>query len=237
MITSLDNKKVKEWTKLHIKKYRKDTYLLLSEELVKAAKDVDCLKTLIYVGEMPFEFSDAYEVNQEVLDKISKKENLKYIGIGTFIKENNNYKNRVMILDELQDPLNIGRIVDNAYLFGFDTVLLSENSADFYNEKALEASRGALYKVNVYRCDIKNEIEELKKQGFKIYATGLRDNTKDLRDIKAHDKMAFVLGNEGSGVREEIFDVSDEIVKIDMHHIDSLNVAMAGAIVMYRFSI
>ena len=47
--------------------------------------------------------------------------------------------------------------------------------------------------------------------------------------------MAFVLGNEGSGVEEDVFDISDEIVKIDMEHIDSLNVAMAGAIVMYRF--
>ena len=47
--------------------------------------------------------------------------------------------------------------------------------------------------------------------------------------------MAFILGNEGSGVRESTFEISDEVVKIDMHNIDSLNVAMAGAIVMYRF--
>lgn len=236
MITSLDNKKVKEWTKLHQKKYRKDSYLLLNEELVLAAKESNHLKLLIYVDEKPFEFNEAYEVNQEIMNKISKKENLHYIGIGSMIDNKNDYKNRVIILDELQDPLNIGRIMDNAYAFGFDSIILTNNSADFYNEKALEASRGSLYKLNINRCDIKEEINYLKKQGFKVYSTGLKGNTKDINEIMENDKMAFVLGNEGSGVSEEVFDLSDEIVKIDMHNIDSLNVAMAGAIVMYKFN-
>ena len=235
MITSLDNKKVKEWTKLHQKKYRINSYLLLNEELVFAAKENNYLNTLIYVGDVPFEFNEAYEVSQEVMDKISKKEGLSFIGIGRMIENKNNYQKRVIILDELQDPLNIGRIMDNAYAFRFDSVILSNNSADFYNEKALEASRGALYKLNINRCDIKKEIEELKKDGFVVYSTGLKGNTKSLKEIEPQERMAFVLGNEGSGVEEDVFDISDEIVKIDMEHIDSLNVAMAGAIVMYRF--
>ncbi len=237
MIESLDNKKVKNWTKLHLKKYRDHNYLLLDELVINEAYKHDYLDTLIYCGNKPFEFDRAFEVSRNVLDKISKVEGLNYIGIGKEIKESDDYKNRVLILDELADPLNIGRIMESAYLFGFDSIILSENAADIYHNKCLNASRGAIYNLNIKRCDVVNEIKELKKQGFVVYATGLKDNTLSLDEVTITDKMAIVLGNEGSGVRSCVFDIADETVKIDMHNIDSLNVAMAGAIIMYRFSI
>ncbi len=237
MIESLDNKKVKNWTKLHLKKYRDHNYLLLDEEVINEAYRHNYLDTLIYCEEKPFEFDCAYKVSREVLNKISKVDNLNYIGIGKEIVESNNYQNRVLILDELADPLNIGRIMESAFLFGFDSIILSENAADIYHPKCLSASKGAIYNLNIKRCDVLKEIASLKKAGFKVYATGLKDNTLSLDEVKISDKMAIVLGNEGSGVRQAVFDVSDETVKIDMHNIDSLNVAMAGAIIMYRFSI
>ena len=237
MISSLDNKKVKEWTKLHNKKYRGEEFLLLDEKSILAAKENNLLKTLIYVDELPFEFNDAYEVNQEVMNKISKEDNKKYIGIGLPLKENNNYQKRVMILEDLQDPLNIGRIIEGCYLFGFDSIVLTNNSADIYNSKCLKAAGEAFYKVNIYHGDVKEEIKKLKENNFKVYATGLKDYSLEMYDVKKNDKMAFILGNEGSGVKEETMNISDEVIKIDMHNIDSLNVAMAGAIIMYRFSI
>lgn len=236
MITSLDNKRVKEYSKLHNKKYRKDAYLLLDEELVNKAHEENYLKTLIYTGDKPFDYVDEFEVSQEVLDKIAQVKGLKYIGVASFINDNDNYQRRVMILDHLQDPLNIGRIMESAYIFNFDSIILSEESADIYNEKCLKASKGAIYKLNIKHGNIVDEITKLKDKGFKIYATGLRDNTKELYEVEAQEKMAFVLGNEGSGVSKEVMDISDEIIKIDMQNIDSLNVAMAGAIVMYQFS-
>ena len=236
MITSLDNKRVKEYTKLHIKKYRTDSFLLLDEGLVIKANEEGYLKTLIYTGNKPFECKDELEVSQEVLDKIAKTEGLKFIGVSSFIKDKKDYQSRVMILDHLQDPLNIGRIMESAYIFGFDSIILSEESADIYNEKCLKASKGSIYKLNIYHANILEEIKELKDKGFKVYATGLKDNTKELYEVEKQERMAFVLGNEGSGVSSEVMDASDEIIKIDMHNIDSLNVAMAGAIVMYQFS-
>lgn len=236
MIESLDNKKVKNWTKLHQKKYRENEYLLLNEDIVKMAYQKNYLKTLIYTGEKPFEFIDSYEVSQEVLNKIAKRDDLSYIGIGKKINENNDYQSRVIILDDLSDPLNIGRIMESAYLFGFDTVLLSKMAADIYHPKCIEASKGAIFCLNIVRSNLLEEIPELKKKGFKVYATGLKDKTLSLHEVKAQPKMAIILGNEGSGVREEVFKISDEIIKIDMHNIDSLNVAMAGAIIMYNFS-
>lgn len=236
MIESLDNKKVKVWTKLHQKKYRDEEYLLLSKEIIYEAYKTKNLKTLIYVGKQPFVFDDAYEVSREVLNKISKNKNLDYIGIGKRLKESDDYKNRVIILEDLSDPLNIGRIMESAYLFGFDSIFLSNEAADYYHPKALLASKGALYHLNIKRGDITEEINKLKTQGFKIYATGLKENTLSLSEVRQLEKMAIILGNEGSGVKEETFKISDEIIKIDMYNIDSLNVAMAGAIIMYRFA-
>ena len=236
MIESLENKKVKDWTKLHQKKYRDDNYLLLSEGLVCSAYKNNYLDTLIYVNKCPFEFEKAYEVSKEVMDKISKTCNLNYIGIGKKIIEKINYKNRVLLLEDLSDPLNIGRILENAYLFGFDSVILSEKAADIYHPKCLDASKGAIYSLNIKRSNIEEEIRELKENGFRVYATGLKDNTLSLDEVRESEKMAFVLGNEGSGVKEETFRVCDDTVKIDMHNIDSLNVAMAASIIMYNFS-
>ncbi|MDO4940432.1 MAG: RNA methyltransferase [Erysipelotrichaceae bacterium] len=237
MITSLDNKKVKEFNKLHQKKYRDDRYLLLDETLILAAKDSGYLQTLLYVGELPFDFANSIEVSQEVMDKIARQDGYKYIGVGTKIKESSKYGNRVMILDHLQDPLNVGRIMESAYIFGFDSIIISDDSADIYNEKCLKASKGAIYKLNICVKELKDEIKALQQDGYKVCATGLRDNTLELYEVEPTEKMAFVLGNEGSGVTSEIMDICDEIVKIAMVNIDSLNVAMAGSIVMYQFKI
>lgn len=236
MIESLENKKVKNWTKLHQKKYRNEEFLLLDERNIKMAKEYGYLKALIYANKMPFEFPDSYEVSREVLNKISKKDDLDYIGIGKRISLNKDYKNRVLILEDLSDPLNIGRIMEAAYLFGFDSLLLSNNCADIYHPKCIEASKGNIFRLNIFISDISQEIKELKDKGFKVYATGLRDNTLSLDEVIPSSKMAIILGNEGSGVSEETFALADEIIKIDMHNIDSLNVAMAGAIIMYRFA-
>ena len=125
MISSLDNKTVKELTKLHQKKYREDRFLIFDEALINDALDNGQLIQLIYTGEIPFVFSNSIEVSREVLNKISKRDDLNYLGVSKFIKENDNYKNRVILLDHLQDPLNIGRIMEACLLFGFDSIVLS----------------------------------------------------------------------------------------------------------------
>ena len=237
MITSLDNKTVKNLTKLHQKKYREDRFLVLDEETLWEAYRKDQLLQLIYTDELPFPFENALQVSKEVLHKISRNDSLRYLGVSKMIEEKDDYGKRIVLLDELQDPLNIGRIMEAALLFGFDSLVLSSNCADIYNEKCLSNSRGAIYSLNLCHRDLSTEIKKLQQNGYKVYATGLRNETRMFHEIETSDKMAFVLGNEGSGVREEIMDLCDEIVKIDMRNIDSLNVAMAASIIMYHFSI
>ncbi len=237
MITSLENKRVKDWCRLHLKKYRKGEYLIYEPEIIEAARKSGHLKTLIYCGKEPFSFEDSVEVSREVLDKINEGREGDYAAVADFIEEVRDPQRRVLILDHLQDPLNIGRIMETAVLFGFDSLLLSEGCADIYNERCLEESKGSLYMLKIYHGDLLEEIPRLQEEGFKVYATGLRGETKELYDAEKSDKVAVILGNEGSGVREEVMDISDEIIKIDMDNIDSLNVAMAAAICAHYFKL
>ncbi|MBR3151834.1 MAG: RNA methyltransferase [Erysipelotrichaceae bacterium] len=234
MIESLENKKVKDWCRLQLKKYRQENYLLLEEELVTKAKESGHLKTLIYCGRRPFPFAESYEVSAPVMEKIAG-EKKRYIGVGTRIEEKAPQGERILLLDELQDPLNVGMIIHSAVLFGFDALVLSQNTADLYHEKCLKASCGDLYELPICRADLFETVKELRKHGYLVYATGLREDTLKLSSAEAKEKMAFILGNEGSGVRPELMSAADATVKIEMENIDSLNVAVAASILMYHF--
>lgn len=237
MISSLSNDRVKKWMKLYIKKYRQDNYLILDSDICLKAYQNGFLDTLIYVGAKPFDFDNAFEVSAEVMDKLTKGKMTTYIGIGKKKELAISKKvERILLSDELQDPLNIGKIINCAYLFGFDVIYLSKNCADVFSEKSVLQSGGAIFKMPLYYVDLEDIILKLQNEGFKVYATGLRRDNYELADVKAESKMAFILGNEGSGVREKIMDMSDGIIKIDMRNIDSLNVAMAASIIMHRFS-
>ena len=236
MITSLDNKTVKQLTKLHQKKYRDDSFLLCDPSLIEEAYKSGHLKMLVYCGEKPFEFDNCLEVSKEVLDKIAKRDDLDYLGVSSLIEDNDDYSDRIVILDHLQDPLNIGRIMEVCDLFGFDSLILSENCADIYNEKCLDNCKGNLYKLKIAHKELLSEIKLLQDKGYTVYATGLRNNTRELYEVKKKDRIAVILGNEGSGVREEVMDICDEIIKIDMVNIDSLNVGMAASIILYYFN-
>ena len=236
MITSLDNKTVKQLSKLHQKKYREDSFLLCDPLLIKEANRHGYLKMLVYCNEMPFEFANCLQVSREVLNKISRREDIDHIGVSKLIEDNDDYGDRIVILDHLQDPLNIGRIMEVCSLFGFDSLILSENCADIYNEKCLDNCKGNLYNLKIAHRELLSEIKKLQNKGYRVYATGLRNNTRELYEVKGQDKVAIILGNEGSGVREEVMDASDEIIKIDMENIDSLNVGMAASIILYYFN-
>ena len=236
MITSLDNKTVKQLTKLHQKKYREDSFLLCDPKLIDEARKNNYLKLLVYCGDKPFEFENSLEVSKEVLNKIAKTEEPDYLGVSKLIEDNDDYGDRIVILDHLQDPLNIGRIMEVCDLFGFDSLIMSENCADIYNEKCLNNCKGNLYKIKIAHKDLLSEIRILQNKGYCVYATGLRNNTRELYEVERKEKIAVVLGNEGSGVREEVMDICDEIIKIDMENIDSLNVGMAASIILYYFN-
>ena len=141
----------------------------------------------------------------------------------------------LMILDNLQDPGNLGTIVRTAEGAGVSGIILSKDCVDIYNPKTIRSSMGSIYRMPfLYVEDLENTIDEVKKQGIKVYAAHLQGkNNYDEENYKTG--CAFLIGNEGNGLRDEIAEKADIWVKIQMHgQVESLNAAIASSILMFE---
>lgn len=237
-IDSINNSKIKMYTKLHQKKYRDEFgYFIVEEDhLISEAIKKDCLETLIIRSDLNniFNFENVIYVSEAVINKLSdNKSNSKYIGICKKLKENYLVKSRVILVDGIQDGGNLGTIIRTCVAFGFNQIIISNDSVDIYNEKVIKASQGSLFYINFIRMDLLEAIKKLKVDGFEVISLSL-NNSIDIEDLKEVNKMAFILGNEGNGIKKEIEDASDKKARIDIDF-ESLNVAIAGSIVMYKY--
>lgn len=237
-IESVNNEYIKELAKLKNKKYRdaKKMFLVEGYHLVKEAKE-KLIEVLIVDEKDKIEGIENILVNKEIIKKISTTDSPQpIIGICKYFENNNNeYGHKIVVLDDLQDPGNVGTIIRSALGFGVDSVVLSNNSVDIYNEKVIRATQGAIFKVKVFREDIINTIEKIKKDGIKVLGTSL-ENGVNLNNFAKLDKYCLVLGNEGNGVSKEVLEVCDQNIFVEMNkEMESLNVAIAGAIIMHYF--
>jgi TrmH family RNA methyltransferase len=145
---------------------------------------------------------------------------------------------KVLILEDIQDPGNIGSLARSAAAFDFSGILLSQKCADPFAPKATQASCGALVSLWLRRTHCYRElIGKLKEVGYWIVAADTGGKVLKKWDIPS-EKLAIVLGNEGNGLTDETIRLADEIVKIPFNekNVESLNVAACGAICMYMSS-
>jgi TrmH family RNA methyltransferase len=138
---------------------------------------------------------------------------------------------QVLLLDDVQDPDNLGALIRSAAAFNFLHIILSHKSADAYNEKAIRAAKGSLFDVFLERRPLHDALIELKKEGYTILCADAHQNG----ELQKFEKVALVLGNEGHGISNEIKSICDYVVTIETSHVESLNVSVAGAILMYEW--
>ncbi|MGM9940879.1 MAG: TrmH family RNA methyltransferase [Bulleidia sp.] len=236
MITSLQNAKVKRWTSYHKKKDRdKDgRFLVEGEHLIQEAGTAGILETVI--TDLADQADDSMVVvTPAVMNKLSENVSaVHWIGVCRKKTDVPKQHNRVLILDGIQDPGNLGTLIRTACSFSFDVIYVSKQTCDLYNDKTIRSTQGALFHIPVISTDIRQKIAELKQEGVQCIATSL-EQSKTMREIPAVKQMAFVLGNEGQGVSRQVMDLCDERLRIEMHGFESLNVAVAGGIVMYTY--
>lgn len=236
-IESLENKKVKEWTKLNQKKYRDETGLFIVEgtNLINEAYKNGYLKELIIQkGKvLPIDV-DTYYVTQNILKKISLLDNPPtMIGICSK-KEEKELGNKILILDDISDPGNLGTIIRSACAFNVDTIILSENTVDLYNSKVIRATQGMIFNINIIKKDLNNFIPLLKSSNYKIYGTDV-DGGVNVKSLKEYGKICIIIGNEGSGVSDNIKKLCDKQIYINMNKkCESLNVGVAASIILYE---
>ena len=243
MITSNQNEQVKYWASLNEKKNRDKfkEYIIEGEHLVIEAYKNGYLKTVIYRDKLNLKLEnvEVVEVSENVIKKISTTVTPQsVIGIARYFDDENvDLNKRIVALDGVQDPGNAGTIVRNSLAFGYNLVFFSNNSVDIYNSKFIRATQGYFYSLKIIRGDIKEFILKLKESNYDIISTYLDSSSVNINYIKTNEKHCVVMGNEGQGVSKEIINLSNIKTIIPMNLIvDSLNVAVASGIVMYKIN-
>ena len=237
-ITSVNNPLIKELIKLKQKKYRdkEKKFIVEGYNIIEEAKDyITLIITSSKEDENILPNVEHILVSKEIIGKLSETVTPQgIIGICNYVTSRENFEGNVLVLDGLQDPGNIGTLIRTAICFDFNTIYITDNSCDIYNEKVLRATQGGIFKVNIIRKNINDIIDDLKKKGYYIVGTSLK-NGISLNDINFKNLNAIILGNEGNGVSKETIERSNINAYIPINtSMESLNVAIAGGIIMNK---
>ena len=239
VITSLENDKIKSLCKLQQKKYRDEsnTFLVEGEHLVQEADIANSIEELIITEDFISNYNyPTITVTKEVMKKISNLDNPPIIMALCRKNNSNEIKgNKIVLLDEIQDPGNLGTIIRSSLAFNVDTIVLS-NCVDLYNPKVLRGTQGMFYHINIVNKDTNSTIDYMKENNIPVYGTsvegGLEVKTLTKQD---KDKYCLIMGNEGKGLSKDILDKCDKKLYIKMNEkTESLNVGVACSIILYE---
>lgn len=242
LITSVQNQQVKEWKKLHRKKFRdkSKTFLIEGYHLIEAAyqTEQDVRTVIVEEGKEAPAWMDQDHlvyVTTQVFKEIAQTETpqgiIAVVKMAPLPQQNDQY---VLLLDAIQDPGNLGTIIRTADAAGFSKIILGNGTVDMYNDKVIRASQGSIFHIPIEQADLTQAIPSLQTAGYEVWATTLAraQNYATLRPAK---KTAILLGNEGSGVDDTLLELADALVKIPIYgKAESLNVSIAAAILMYH---
>ena len=234
-ITSVNNDYIKEINKLHQKKYRDEEkqFIIEGDHLVEEAYKNGYLKEIITVENSPIKYNDVKitYVTKEVINKLSDQiSGTNIIGICNYINVKS-ITNNLIILDGLQDPGNLGTIIRSAAAFNYD-VILGDNTVDIYNSKVIRSTEGMIFNVNFIKTNIPNFINEYKD--YKYFIADMNKG-KNVRGISNISKHGIIVGNEGSGVSDDIRNMNLEYIHIQQSNkCESLNVGVAASIIMHE---
>lgn len=233
MITSVTNKKVVDLAKLQQKKYRDESGKFIVEgfHLVDEAKKAGLLEEVICTEDVKYSFRAITFATKEVIAKISDTVSPQPI-IGIASKPvNKGIGKKVVALDNVQDPGNVGTIIRTACAFGFDTVLLSKTCADVYSSKVIRGTQGAIFNINVVYDDIEKVIPSFEGD---VIATMLDTSATVLDDVNVSLNKMIIFGNEGQGISAKVANLASKKVYIPIQSAESLNVAICAGIILHK---
>ncbi len=256
MITSTHNKFIKEAVALLAKKKERDRRGLFVVEGVKLFEEAPAERIVqVYLAqssekEMNAQFGEKLKnlpcevVTDEVFVKMSDTVTpqgilclirQQHYNIEEILREQNKKQPLLMVLEDIQDPGNLGTIFRTAEAAGADGVIMSSRTADIYNPKTIRSTMGSIYRVPFLYVDALTPVmERLREQGVRSYAAHLAGETDyDTKDYR--EGTAFLIGNEGRGLREETAAAADEWIRLPMEgKVESLNAAVASSILLYE---
>ncbi len=253
-ITSKDNETIKHIKKLKEKKYREEYnefiiegIKMIEEAMLENAKIKsiiicdDCKSAGMIPNELLYEIAkyECIYVSEKIFNTITDVTNPQ--GIMAIIekpeiqeKEIDYKASNYLILDNIQDPGNMGTILRTVDSLNFKQIIVSKGSSDVYNPKVVRSTMGAIFRVQVIESqNLVKTIKELKKHKIKIYVTDLQTD-KSIYNVD-YTKSAIIIGNEANGVSEEVLKEATERIKIPMiGKTESLNAAVATSVILYE---
>lgn len=247
MIESVHNSKAKRWVELQQKKGREKygAFLIEGVRLVEDALQSNApVEAVIWQGDKTFPFLaklppsiEQWQVSEAVMKKISTTEQSQGI-VAVVAMERKKVKDfdgdLLLLVDGVQDPGNLGTIIRTADAAGVDMVILGEGTVDLYNPKTVRSTMGSLFHLPIVSAPLTQAIADLKNKGVAVIASSLAtDRWYD--QVQYGQRVALIVGNEGSGIRQEILALADQLVKIPIYgKAESLNVSVATALMLYE---
>ncbi|MFT6845884.1 MAG: TrmH family RNA methyltransferase [Flavobacteriales bacterium] len=236
---ALSSNQIKSIKELHSKKNRviTKTFIVEGEKLVEELLNSEWEIEALYAieGYVPPKSFSITTVSNKDLERISMLKNPnKVLAIvkqkewvpGTFKK--------VLLLDDISDPGNLGTIIRTAEWFGFDAIYCSTNTVEVYNTKVLQATMGSVFRMPVFYEALEACLLALHKQDFHSIITHLQGKTE--WSVSA-EKIVLIMGSESHGVSETLAEMAHEKIKIvGFGEAESLNVAVATGIMCYALS-
>lgn len=245
-IESKKNDEIKQLKKLSAtKNIRKTgTYMIEGFHLVREADQFEQEIVKLFVTEkyqddrLAKKYYDiATVVSEDVANELSETKTPQGIFAVLKVQESDNLENitgKWVMLDDVQDPGNVGTIIRTADAAGYDGVITSLDSADFYQPKVQRSMQGSQFHLPIYRMDINKAINMAKESGLRVYGSEVNSNAKPYNELTKNDNFALVMGNEAHGITKEVLNETDENIYIPiLGKAESLNVAVAAGVLMY----
>lgn len=243
VIKSENNDLIKKVKKLKLKKFRDKENLFIAEgkKFLDYLENVDkiLIREDVLVDEEILNKIDStkiYFIATNIFNKISSQENSQGVIIVYKKIKEIKFGNNIVVLDNISDPGNMGTIFRTIDAVGLKDIIIIKGSNDAYCEKTIRSSMGSIFNLNIKYMDLKDSINFLKKEKYNINVSNLSEKSIDYKSMKVVEKNAFIFGNEGHGVSKEFIDNADSNIKIPIYgKAESLNVAIACAIILYKF--
>lgn len=244
-IQSTGNPLVKQLKKLHTKKEREKTgtYLIEGWHLVEEAlkSQVEIITVIMREDEeLPQRWdvgnAEIIEATPEVIAAIGDTETPQGI-IAVCKMDRKNPPETIstaLLIDNVQDPGNVGTLIRTADSAGIDVVILGHGTADLFNSKVIRASQGSMFHLPIIKGDLSEWIDRLKQAELKVFGTAL-EGAVPYREIQNEERFALIVGNEGRGVAQTLLEKTDQNLYIPIYgKAESLNVSIAAGVLLYH---